>query len=143
MVLLENRLEYQSFIRGFYWSTFGESKIIFSSVSFLLDAAALMNSKFQRSYLRSFLKDRFHDTYHEQFYRGLQNLVLHLHQHYSQQYVNFGPLSNTSTFAQEDLIKCEYIFSSLFIHVFWLILKSMVDWNYVYDQRSVVIVCVL
>ena len=55
---------------------------------------------------------------HEQFYRGLQNLVLHLHQHYSQQYVNFGPLSNTSTFAQKDLIKCEYIFSSLFIHVF-------------------------
>lgn len=44
---------------------------------------------------------------HELFYKGLQNLVLHLHYHFRQHYNNFGALSNTSTFAQEDLIKCE------------------------------------
>jgi hypothetical protein len=44
---------------------------------------------------------------HEAFYTGLQNLVLHLHRHFKQHYINFGALSYTSTFAQEDLIKCE------------------------------------
>ena len=41
---------------------------------------------------------------HESFYRGLQNFVLHIHSHFGQQHTNFGALSYTSTFAQEDLI---------------------------------------
>ena len=44
---------------------------------------------------------------HEKFYVGLQNFVLHLHRHYEQQYIYYGALSNTSTFAQEDLIGCK------------------------------------
>jgi hypothetical protein len=41
---------------------------------------------------------------HELYYTGLQNLVLHLHTHLVAQYNNYGSLSNTNTFAQEDLI---------------------------------------
>ena len=41
---------------------------------------------------------------HGLFYRGLQNFVLHIHLHLGQQHENFGALSYTSTFAQEDLI---------------------------------------
>ena len=41
---------------------------------------------------------------HETHYQGLQNLVLHLHAHFADQYDNYGSLNYTGTFAQEDLI---------------------------------------
>jgi hypothetical protein len=41
---------------------------------------------------------------HELFYSGLQNFVLHIHRHFQKQHDNFGALSYTSTFAQEDLV---------------------------------------
>ena len=41
---------------------------------------------------------------HHLFYSGLQNFVLHIHSHLEQQYKNFGALSFTSTFAQEDFV---------------------------------------
>ena len=44
---------------------------------------------------------------HQTFYTGLQNLVLHLYYHFRHHYNDFGAVSNTSTFARDDLIKCE------------------------------------
>lgn len=41
---------------------------------------------------------------HDLFYCGLQNFVLHIHSHLEQQHENFGALSFTSTFAQEDFV---------------------------------------
>ena len=41
---------------------------------------------------------------HPKYYRGVQNYVLHLHQHFGEQYVNYGSLSNVGCFSQEDLI---------------------------------------
>ena len=41
---------------------------------------------------------------HNLFYSSLQNFVLHLHTHLEQQHENFGALSFTSTFAQEDFV---------------------------------------
>ncbi|CAF1092675.1 unnamed protein product, partial [Didymodactylos carnosus] len=41
---------------------------------------------------------------HEHYYTGLQNLVLHLHSHYSPQYDDHGAFCNRGTFGQEDLI---------------------------------------
>ena len=60
----------------------------------------------QTERIAGLLLDRYYAD-HEAFYTGLQNLVLHLHHHFKQHYINFGALSYTSTFAQEDLIKCE------------------------------------
>ncbi|CAF4869588.1 unnamed protein product [Rotaria socialis] len=41
---------------------------------------------------------------HRNFYTGIQNYVLHLHYHYMQQYFNYGSMSHTGCFSQEDLI---------------------------------------
>ncbi|CAF4751404.1 unnamed protein product, partial [Rotaria socialis] len=41
---------------------------------------------------------------HRNFYSGIQNYVLHLHYHYMQQYFNYGSMSHTGCFSQEDLI---------------------------------------
>jgi hypothetical protein len=41
---------------------------------------------------------------HHKYYVRLENLVLHLHAHYAMQYINFGSLSNTNCFAQENLL---------------------------------------
>ncbi|CAF3369017.1 unnamed protein product [Rotaria sp. Silwood2] len=41
---------------------------------------------------------------HCKHYYNLENLVLHLHMHYSTQYLNYGSLNNTNCFAQESLL---------------------------------------
>ncbi|CAF2110347.1 unnamed protein product [Rotaria magnacalcarata] len=41
---------------------------------------------------------------HRNFYTGIQNYVLYLHYHYMQQYFNYGSMSHTGCFSQEDLI---------------------------------------
>ncbi|CAF4285369.1 unnamed protein product [Didymodactylos carnosus] len=49
------------------------------------------------------LLDRYYDV-HEHYYTGLQNLILHLHSHYSPQYDHHGARYNIGIFGQEDLI---------------------------------------
>ncbi|CAF1506310.1 unnamed protein product, partial [Adineta steineri] len=41
---------------------------------------------------------------HWKYYDNLENLVLHLHIHYSNQYLNYGSLNNTNCFAQESFL---------------------------------------
>ncbi|CAF1485624.1 unnamed protein product, partial [Adineta steineri] len=41
---------------------------------------------------------------HSKYYDNPENLVLHLHIHYSNQYLNYGSLNNTNCFAQESFL---------------------------------------